>query len=185
PARRKRAGGVKVAPAWPAPAPAARCKAAPGAAEGHAPVAPCAAEPRGRRSATAHGWKRQVFALSPVCPCLRPPTCAPCRRRPSRATCAPTPRPALRPAARRGPPRTPDMRTILICHAEDAFDRRGLAAWLASFSTLAGIVVLEETSAQKHRRYAREYRRVGALGMLDVVAMRVYQRLFQQAADAR
>ena len=75
------------------------------------------------------------------------------------------------------------MRTVLICHAQDAFDRRGLASWLASFSELAGIVVLEETRAQKRRRYAREYRRVGALGMLDVVAMRVHQRLFRQADD--
>lgn len=76
------------------------------------------------------------------------------------------------------------MRTVLICHAGDDFDHRGLASWLASFSDLAGIVVLEETGEQKRRRYAREYRRVGALGMLDVVAMRFYQRLFQQRADA-
>lgn len=75
------------------------------------------------------------------------------------------------------------MRTVLICHAQDAFDRRGLASWLASFSELAGIVVLEETASQKRRRYLREYRRVGALGMLDVVAMRVHQRLFHQAGD--
>lgn len=76
-----------------------------------------------------------------------------------------------------------DVRTVLICHAGDAFDRRGLAAWLASFSELAGIVVLEETAAQRRQRYLREYRRVGLLGMLDVVAMRVYQRLFQRKAD--
>ncbi|TXK65721.1 formyltransferase family protein [Alkalisalibacterium limincola] len=75
------------------------------------------------------------------------------------------------------------MRTVLICHADDAFDRRGLASWLASFSTLAGVVVLEETGAQKRQRYLREFRRVGLLGMLDVAAMRVYQRIFQRRAD--
>lgn len=63
------------------------------------------------------------------------------------------------------------MRTVLICHAGDAFDRRGLASWLAWFSTLAGVVVLEETGIQKRQRYLREFRRVGLLGMLDVAAM--------------
>mgnify|MGYP001205031775 CR=1 FL=1 len=76
-----------------------------------------------------------------------------------------------------------NVRTVLICHAGDDFDRRGLAAWLASFSELAGIVVLEETAAQRRQRYLREYRRAGPLGMVDVVAMRVYQRLFQHKAD--
>lgn len=76
------------------------------------------------------------------------------------------------------------MRTVLICHAGAGFDQRGLAAWLASFSDLVGIVVLQETAAQQRRRYLREFRRVGALGMVDVAAMRVYQRLFHHAADA-
>ncbi|MGY0633558.1 formyltransferase family protein [Luteimonas sp. A478] len=76
------------------------------------------------------------------------------------------------------------MRTVLICHAGAEFDQRGLAPWLASFSTLAGIVVLDERAVQKRRRYLREYRRVGALGMVDVGAMRLYQRLFHHAANA-
>ena len=69
------------------------------------------------------------------------------------------------------------MRSVLICHAGDDFDREGLAAWLASFSQLAGIVVLEETAAQKRARVRREIRRVGWLRFLDVVAMRLYQRI--------
>lgn len=77
------------------------------------------------------------------------------------------------------------MRTVLICHAEDRFDREALAAWLASFSTLAGIVVLAETPAQLRQRYLRELRRVGPLGFLDVVAMRLYQRLFLAADERR
>src|SRR3569623_877505 len=44
------------------------------------------------------------------------------------------------------------VRTVLMCHAGDAFDREGLAAWLASFSDLAGIVVIEETAVQKRAR---------------------------------
>lgn len=68
------------------------------------------------------------------------------------------------------------MRSVLICHAGDEFDHRALAAWLASFTELAGIVVLRETAAQKRARFKREWRRVGPLRFLDVVAMRLYQR---------
>ncbi|WP_114238531.1 formyltransferase family protein [Dyella sp. C9] len=75
------------------------------------------------------------------------------------------------------------MRTVLICHAGDDFDRVGLAAWLASFTELAGIVVLEETAAQKRARVRREIHRVGWLRFLDVLAMRVYQRLALAGRD--
>lgn len=68
------------------------------------------------------------------------------------------------------------MRSVLICHDGDAFDQQGLAAWLASFTELAGIVVLRETGQQARARYRRELRRVGWWGFLDVVAMRLYQR---------
>lgn len=75
------------------------------------------------------------------------------------------------------------MRSVLICHADDTFDRTGLAAWLASFTQLVGIVVLEETSAQMRARVRREVRRVGVFRFVDVVAMRLYQRLFLAAGD--
>lgn len=76
------------------------------------------------------------------------------------------------------------MRSVLICHAGDRFDGEGLAAWLASFTDLAGIVVLEETLGQKLARVRRELRRVGPLRLLDVLAMRAWQRLTQASADA-
>lgn len=75
------------------------------------------------------------------------------------------------------------MRSLLICHAGDDFDRIGLAAWLASFSHLAGIVILEETTEQKRARVRRELRRVGWLRFLDVAAMRLYQRVALAARD--
>lgn len=75
------------------------------------------------------------------------------------------------------------LRSVLICHAGDDFDRAGLAAWLASFSELAGIVVLEETVAQKRARVRREIRRVGPLRFIDVAAMRIYQRFALAARD--
>jgi hypothetical protein len=75
------------------------------------------------------------------------------------------------------------MRTVLMCHAEDAFDREGLAAWLASFSDLAGLVLIEETGTQKRARVRRELQRVGPWRFLDVLAMRLYYRLWLAAAD--
>lgn len=69
------------------------------------------------------------------------------------------------------------FRSVLICHAGDEFDHAGLSAWLASFSELAGIVVLDETTAQKRARVRREIRRVGLWRFVDVAAMRVYQRV--------
>ena len=75
------------------------------------------------------------------------------------------------------------MRTFLICHQEEVLNREVLPRWLASFSELSGIVVLRETGKQKRRRIQRELARVGALRFLDVVAFRLYYRLFQGAAD--
>lgn len=77
------------------------------------------------------------------------------------------------------------MRCVLICHASDAFDREGLAAWLGSFSDLVGIVVLEENTTQKRARIRRELSRVGLLRFGDVVAMRLYQRLALAGRDRR
>jgi hypothetical protein len=76
------------------------------------------------------------------------------------------------------------MRTVLMCHADDAFDRQGLAAWLASFSDLAGLVLIEETGVQKRARIRREFQRVGPLRFLDVLAMRLYYRFRLAAADS-
>lgn len=77
------------------------------------------------------------------------------------------------------------MRSVLICHASDAFDRQGLAAWLASFTQLVGVVVLDETRAQRLVRARRELKRVGPVRMLDVLAMRVWQRVAQSTRDRR
>lgn len=77
------------------------------------------------------------------------------------------------------------MRSVLICHAEDRFDREGLAAWMAHELGLVGIVVLEENGAQRRARVRRELKRVGWLRFVDVVAMRLYYRLRLAAADRR
>jgi len=75
------------------------------------------------------------------------------------------------------------MRTVLICHDENRIDRDGLSRWLASFSALAGIVVLREKGGRKFKRIKREIRRVGIFRFLDVSAFRLYYKLFLASGD--
>ncbi|MEP6763183.1 MAG: formyltransferase family protein [Gemmatimonadaceae bacterium] len=77
------------------------------------------------------------------------------------------------------------MRTVLICHEESVLHSDGLARWLASFSTLAGIVVLQEPSSRTRQRIKREFKRAGALGFADVLAFRAYYKAFVAARDHR
>lgn len=75
------------------------------------------------------------------------------------------------------------MRTILICHEGDLLDSDGLARWLASFSDLAGIVVLHERWERLRQRIRREIQRVGWVRFADVLAFRVYDRLVWAKRD--
>jgi hypothetical protein len=75
------------------------------------------------------------------------------------------------------------MRTLLICHEHAALDREGLARWLGTFSTLVGAVVIREPSGRLRKRVIREIRRVGVWRFLDVLAFRLYYRLWQNSND--
>jgi folate-dependent phosphoribosylglycinamide formyltransferase PurN len=77
------------------------------------------------------------------------------------------------------------MKTVLICHEEEPMNRIGMTRWLASFTDLAGVIVLEESGRQLRARFRRELRRVGWLRFLDVVAFRFYYRLRLAEADRR
>lgn len=76
------------------------------------------------------------------------------------------------------------MKTLLICHEGAELDREGLARWLASFSNLVGVVVLREKPQRMRRRVRREVERVGAMRFLDVLAFRLYYKLFIAAQDS-
>jgi hypothetical protein len=75
------------------------------------------------------------------------------------------------------------MRTVLICHCENLLDRGGLSRWLASFSDLAGIVILRENGGRKFKRIKREIGRVGLLRFFDVTAFRIFYKLFLASGD--
>jgi folate-dependent phosphoribosylglycinamide formyltransferase PurN len=74
-------------------------------------------------------------------------------------------------------------RMVLICHHDEPINREALPHWLASFTDLAGIVVIRERPEMVRRRARREIERVGYLRFLDVVAFRLYYRLKLAAAD--
>ncbi len=76
------------------------------------------------------------------------------------------------------------MKTALIYHHDDALDRQVLPRWLASFSDVVGLVSVEEGAGQRRARLRRELKRVGYVRLLDVLAYRLYHRLFVQASDA-
>lgn len=75
------------------------------------------------------------------------------------------------------------MKTLLICHDDAVLHREGMARWLASFSTLTGIVVLHDSWRAKWRRARRELHRIGPVGLADVLAFRAYYKLLIARRD--
>jgi hypothetical protein len=76
------------------------------------------------------------------------------------------------------------LRSALICHQGYPLDQEGVSRWLGSFSTLAGVVVLEEGAGRAVQRIRREVKRSGPLRFLDVLAFRLYYRAFLARQDA-
>jgi hypothetical protein len=74
---------------------------------------------------------------------------------------------------------------VLVCHADSRLNREGIARWLASFTDLVGMILVEEGRSQTWARARREVKRVGPVRFLDVIAFRVYYRLVHARADAR
>ncbi|HWC77064.1 MAG TPA: formyltransferase family protein [Blastocatellia bacterium] len=68
------------------------------------------------------------------------------------------------------------MKTVLICHEDALLDNEGMRRWLASFSNLAGVVVLRETRRRTFQRVKREITRSGRLRFIDVLAFRFYYK---------
>ncbi|MFV0442604.1 MAG: formyltransferase family protein [Planctomycetaceae bacterium] len=74
------------------------------------------------------------------------------------------------------------MRTLLICHDEAILAKEGSTRWLASFSDLAGVIILREKRQRLWKRVRREFRRVG-LRIFDVATFRLHYKLFQARKD--
>src|SRR3954466_6576265 len=74
-----------------------------------------------------------------------------------------------------GTPRRP--RVALICHHDAPLHFEGLARWIASWASLAGILIVQEPDGLRWKRLKRERRRVGLPRLADVLAFRAYYRL--------
>ena len=75
-------------------------------------------------------------------------------------------------------------RVVLICHHDAPLHYDGMARWIASWSTLSGMVVIREPASVLRRRLRREWKRIGSLRLLDVLAFRAYYRLRHAGRDA-
>jgi len=75
------------------------------------------------------------------------------------------------------------MKTLLVCHENADLTRIGPARWLASFSQLKGMIVLRGSKKRTWRRIRREIKRVGIPRFVDVLAIRVYYKLFLARRD--
>jgi hypothetical protein len=76
-------------------------------------------------------------------------------------------------------------RTVLICHDDERLNRQALARWIASFTDLAGIVVIQEPKSRLWKRIQREVKRIGIWRFADVLAFRLYSRIVLHPADER
>ena len=77
------------------------------------------------------------------------------------------------------------MKTLLICHHGATLDHEGMLRWLASFSEVAGVVVLRERAGRTRQRVKSQIKRAGLTRFLDVLAFRVYYRLLLASEDRR
>ncbi len=75
------------------------------------------------------------------------------------------------------------MKTVLIYHENDEINREITARWMASFSDLAGIIILREKTQRMKTRVKRELKRVGYRRFLDVLAFRLYYKLYLAKKD--
>lgn len=77
----------------------------------------------------------------------------------------------------------PRPRIVLLCHADEPFDRDGLSAWLAGVAELAGIVIIGAAGDRRRRAVKREWRRRGLWGLFDVAAFRAWYGFRHRQGD--
>jgi hypothetical protein len=76
-------------------------------------------------------------------------------------------------------------RTVLICHDNELLNRDILPRWLASFTDLAGVIIIEESKGRFWKRLKKEISRIGLMRTIDVALFRLYYRLKLAAGDRK
>jgi Formyl transferase len=77
----------------------------------------------------------------------------------------------------------PRPRIAVICHEHDPLDSDFLPQWLAGFSDVVAVIAIREGRAPLMRRLRAEYRRVGFWRLFDILAFRLYYKMFISRAD--
>jgi len=77
------------------------------------------------------------------------------------------------------------MKTLLICHADDELNSKGLPMWLGSFSELCGIVYIKEEKGRFIERIRSELKRSGITGLINVFLFRIYYQFFLSKRDRK
>ncbi len=75
------------------------------------------------------------------------------------------------------------MKSVLICQHDAALVREIMPRWLAGFTELAGILVIREPKGHRLAKLQRSLRKDGLLSTLDLLAYRLYHRVFHAAGD--
>lgn len=75
------------------------------------------------------------------------------------------------------------MKALFIYHMDSPVDL-ALQKWLASFTELSGVLIIEETSKEKKKRAKRQLKRTGIFRFFDVALFRFYYRLFLAKKDS-
>ncbi len=68
-------------------------------------------------------------------------------------------------------------RVVLLCQHDESIDLDGLSAWLAASMRLAGLIVIHDSRRKRWQSLRAEYRRSRWIGLLDVVAFRLFYGL--------
>lgn len=77
------------------------------------------------------------------------------------------------------------MKTVLMCHGYNFFNKEIVSRWLATFSEVVGIVIINEHPDFKKKRYKYEFKRSGLFGFIDIILFKVYHRLFLKKKEAK
>jgi peptidoglycan/xylan/chitin deacetylase (PgdA/CDA1 family) len=74
-------------------------------------------------------------------------------------------------------------KSLIICHQDDLSNWELLSSWLNNFSDLVGIVFLQDSFKDKFKHLKYELKRSGIIGILDVIMMRSFYRVFLASKD--
>lgn len=75
------------------------------------------------------------------------------------------------------------MRSVLICQSDADLVQAVMPRWLDNFTDLAGIISIRERPGSRWQKLKKQLARNGVCNTIDLLAYRLYQKLFLSSAD--